>query len=117
MTGNSPLKALQVVAAQGGIRIHLAQHEIDDLLAAGRFKLTANFSLQDSSSATQAAQQIVNMAKVLQAKRDVPHGRTGRNIGWALFLIVLAIIAFLLAIRLLDMIYGTHQLEALLAGI
>lgn len=118
INSGNPLKALQVVATQGGIRIHLTQTEIDDLLAAGKLQIKVSFTLHDSPSATLAAQQIVSIAKAaLQAKRGVPLGRIWSKIVLALILMVLVIITFLLAIRLLDMAYGTHQLEALLGWI
>lgn len=118
LRGNNALKALQMIVVHGGIRIHLSQHEIDDLLAAGKLQITVNFSRHDSSSATQAAQQIVNMANAaLQAKHDAAQRSAGRKIGYALMLIVLVVLAFLLAISLLDVIYGTHQLEELMGRI
>lgn len=115
LSSNNPLKALQAIAAQGVIRIHLSQIEIDALLAAGKLEITVSFLLRNAASATLAAQQIIHLATTASTdRRSVSQRMASRKIGWALLLLLLVVIVFLLVISLLDAVYGTHQLETIL---
>ena len=70
VTGNDAIKALQLVAECGGIRILLSQVELASLSAAAKMKISVAFPRNDIPGAAQAAQQIMGIVYAARQRRS-----------------------------------------------
>lgn len=115
--GNDAVAALQLLAKEGKVAIQLTSEEVERLTAAARIKVSASFTRGDGKSAIKAAQAISEQV----AEAFLKGGQTGgggiaRRLALALLFIAVAAGAFLLAVVVLDALYGTSHLGRLLAG-